>query len=687
MKRWPLNKTYSWETAPFLRLLPPTVAGIVLYAPQSGHYIDWIIGAAVVSFLVFVAASFVRQQQALIRTVVFIGLHLCLFSVAWLSCYYNDIRNSTTWMGNSTNTADGYVARLVNAPAEKEKTWKLEVDVTHAVYGDDVHAASGKAFVYVYKYDAPALKEGDVVVLPNKWQRITNRGNLFELDYAAYCARNNIYYQQFIRGRDIVIHQYADEHSLSWIRKVHHWCVRQLEWYITDRATLGLLKAMLFDDRDMLDGELTDAYAQTGIVHIIAISGGHITIFFVLVAFLLGWIRHKKYRWVKYIAAMPLIWIYVVVAGAPPSAVRAATMFSILGIGFTLQKTPNGVNQLLAAAFLLLIVNPNWLHDIGFQLSFVAVLSIMLFYRPVYKWWSPVNKIARMLWSAVAVSIAAEILVAPLVIYYFHLFPLQFIVANVLAYIFMGVILVLGMLLIAVSSVYPVAHVVAEITTSLSLWFNQLVYGLQHLNFDSLHRLTLTGLQLVLVYIVIAGTTIYLFKKNKTALFTGAIAVVLFIISGCVRYAQTLQQELLIVYNISKETRIELITGTTATVLYGNDSVNETTGKFVLEPAHINLHIKDVCKADKEYNLLSVAGKKVFILNQPVKDTLIPSDVVIVNSKFADVAEIKSVFQPKVLVIPSNISKGKAESICGQAAVAGITVHEVFTDGAFVLKN
>ncbi|HEY9177410.1 MAG TPA: ComEC/Rec2 family competence protein, partial [Flavipsychrobacter sp.] len=675
-----------WETAPFLRLLPPLVAGIVLYTPQVADHLNWIAGAAIVSFLGFAAASFVRQQQLPIRAGVSVSLHLCLFSVAWLSCYYNDVRNDTAWMGNSINTADGYVARLTDAPVEKEKTWKLEVDVTHAVDGDSIYPARGSAFVYVYKYDAPALREGDVIVLPNSWQRITNRGNPYELDYATYCARNSIYYQQFISGRDIVIHQYADESLLPWIRRVHHWCVRQLEWHITDRATLGLLKAMLFDDRQMLDGELTDAYAETGIVHIIAISGGHITIFFVLVAFLLGWIRHKKYHWVKYIAAIPLIWIYVVVAGAPPSAVRAATMFSILGIGFALQKTPNGINQLLAAAFILLVVEPMWLYSIGFQLSFVAVLSIMLFYRPVYRWWSPVNKIARMLWGAVAVSIAAEILVAPLVIYYFHLFPLQFIVANVLAYLFMGLVLVLGMLLIAMSSIYPVAHFIAGAVTLLSTWFNRLVYGLQHLNFNALHSLMLSELQLALVYIVIAGTAIYLLKRNKKALFAGGAALVLFLTSVCVRYVQTSQQEMLIVYNVSKENRIELITGSTATVLVGEDTANDAAQKFVLEPVHINLHIKNVRSADKNYNLLQVAGKSIFIHGrQQIRDTLIPVDVVIIDAKYADVAEIKKVFQPAMLIIPANTSKKKAEAISVEAMQAGIKVHDVYLNGAYIL--
>lgn len=687
MKRWPLNKAYSWETAPFLRLLPPLVAGIVLYGGHVAEYITWVVSSTIFSFIVFVGSSIVRRQGNFTRYIVFISLNLSLLFTTWLSCYYNDARNDSNWMGRSVDSADSYVVRLLHDPVEKEKTWKLEVDVTHVVDEKKVDAATGNAFVYVSKYDAPALKEGDILVVPAKWQRITNRGNPYEFDYTTYCARNNIYYQQFVSAGDISIYKYADEYSLSWIRRIHHWCIRQLEWYITDRATLGLLKAMLFNDREMLDGELADAYAQTGIVHIIAISGGHITIFFVLVAFLLGWIRHKKYKWIKYIAAIPLIWLYVVVAGAPPSAVRAATMFSILGIGFALQKTPNGINQLLAAAFLLLIANPMWLYDIGFQLSFVAVLSIMLFYRPVYKWWSPVNKIARAIWSAIAVSIAAEILAAPLVIYYFHLFPLQFIIANVLAYIFMGVILVLGMSLIMVSSVYPAAHFIAEVTTVFANWFNKLVYALQHLNFELLHRLTLNEPQLVLVYIVIASIAIFILKKNKAALFASGIALVLFIASSCFVNMRTLKQEMLIVYNISKDNRIELITGTTATILYGNDSVTAATQKFVLEPSHINMHIENVRKADKGYNMVQMAGKSVFILTQPISDTTIHADVVILNGKYADMHEIKKVFQPEIIVIPAKVSINRAEDIAAEATQVGLQVHDVNKDGAYVLSK
>ena len=688
MKHWPLNKGYFWERAPFFRLLLPLAAGIGSYSRDMGRsFILWTIIVATAAFLSFLFSSTIRRQNSITNTISFIGLHLCLFLTAWIACYYHDARNNAEWMGNSLTSSEAYVARVTRAPVEKEKTWKLEVDVTHAVGSTGVEPAAGKAFVYVYKYQSPALSEGDIILVPNRWERIKNRGNPFELDYAAYVARENIYYHAFISGKDIVIHSYSDEEDLSWIRRIHYWCLRQLERHLTDRATLGLLKAMLFDDRDMLEGDLTEAYSETGIVHIIAISGGHITIFFVLVAFLLSWIKHRKYHWVKYISAIPLVWIYVVVAGGPPSAVRAALMFTILGVGYALQKTPNGINQLLATAFILLCADPMWLYSVGFQLSFVAVLSIMLFYRPVFSWFAPVNKLVRMLWSAVAVSIAAEILVAPLVVYYFHLFPLQFIVANVLAYFFMGVVLVLGMILIAVSSFYPVAQFIATIVTALTGIFNKTVYGLQRFNFSSFHSLTLTELQLALLYITIAGISIFLLKRNKPALFAGVAALALFVASSCVVRWQALQQEMLIVYNAGKDSRIELITGTSASILQGRDSVNEAAKKFVLEPAHINLHIDEIKRATKKYNLVHMADKRIFILDKPVADTLIPVDYVVVTGKYADVATIRKVFDPKLLVITGNPSRQKIVAIRTAAERAGLQVHDIRENGAFVLTG
>ncbi len=686
MKRWPLNKAYFWETIPFFRLLVPLAAGIFLY-PFVAAPIAFIITALLLSSAGYAFSAFAKQNTNSIRYISFVCMHLSIVFASWVMCYQHDIRNDKDWFGNTTNDADGYVATITNVPAEKERTWKLEVAVTHSIRNNETSGAKGEAFVYVYKYNAPALHEGDKIIIPNKWQVIKNSGNPFEFDYAAYTARDNIYYQQFISGDEISIHTYADTKDLSWIRRVHHWSVQQLEWYITDRPTLGLLKAILVGDKDLLNNELTVAYANTGIIHIMAISGAHISVFFLLVAALLVWVRHKRYRWVKYIAALPLIWIYVVVAGAPTSAVRAATMFSLLGIGFALQKNPNGVNQLLATAFILLCINPTWLYNVGFQLSFTAVLSIFLFYKWVYRWYSPVNKIIRTIWAAIAVSIAAEILVAPLVIYYYHLFPLQFIIANVLAYLFMSVVLIGGMLLIAVSASYPIAHFVAEVLTSVTTWFNKAIYVLQGMNPASFHRLTLTDLQIILVYGTVATIAVFLIKKNKQALFIGLSTCSLFLFSSCVAEWQSVKQNVFVVYNTSRGNHIELIQGTKCTTLYCPEHTDPKTWQYVLAPAHINMHVRDTLKVTTTYNMIKTGGKTVFILDKPIQDTTLHADyVILTRTKGINLKTIKEVFTPKQIVISSSIPANKAALWATEAERIGLQVHNIRRDGAFMMR-
>lgn len=681
-KHWPLNKAQVWERAPFLRLLLPLIIGIVLYpegfvAPNLTLYIG--LFAVVVLGNTLNALS---RKKIFPSIVSFVLLHVAIIVGAWLLCYFHDVRHHPDWYGHAAKDANSLVVRVDAQPVERAKTWKVNIAVTHVVKDSATIPVTGDAILYLSKYNAPAVQEGDLLVIPAAIQQIRNRGNPYEFDYAGYMARNNVLHTIYARPNEVMVYKRSDDASLSIIRRIHHYCLRQLEWYIQDRETLGLLKAMLMNDTDMLDRDLSDAYAATGIVHVIAISGGHISIFFVLVAALLIWVRNRKYHWVKYVVAIPLVWMYVVVAGAPPSAVRAATMFSILGVGFALQKVPNGINQLLATAFFVLCANPMWLYDIGFQLSFVAVLSILLFYRPVYHLWAPANKFQHLVWSAIVVSIAAEVLVAPLVVYYFHLFPLQFIVANVLAYLFMGIVLIAGMLLIAIAPVHALAQPLGNGITYMSKTFNKLVYALQEFNPDSFSKLTLTIFQLCLVYIVICGVAIFLMQKKKPALFVALIAACIWICDSAVQQWKTLNRQMLVVYNAGDRPYIELISGRTAKVLRSADSVDANLKKYAIEPAHINLHIKEVVPAHDEKNLYTVGDKTILLLDKPVADTSFHADVLVLcyHANDNEVDRLKRQFTPVEVV--RAVNRGRVER---QSKVAGL--HDVAVQGAYMIYS
>lgn len=687
MKRWPLKETFFWERAPFFRLLLPLIAGILLYGFMAKGFALFA-SITLVAAISYGVTAFIRKQSVLADALRAISLHAAIVCIGWLLSYYTDVRNDATWFGHEK--ASVFVASINNTSAEKERSWKLEVDVIGALNDSNYKPATGEAFIYVYKDAAPLnLHEGDTIMLPANWQPITTAGNPFEFDYAAYCAHNNIYYQQFLSSKDIVLHAHAHAGDLPVLRKVHLWCMQQLERYIHDKPTLGLIQAMLIGDEINMDKELRQAYAETGIIHIVAISGSHITFFFFIITFLLGWIKHKKYHWLKYLAAIPLIWLYVLMAGASPSAVRAAIMFSILGVGFALQRQPNTLNYLFAAAFILLCATPSWLYAVGFQLSFLAVLSLVLFYRYIYAWWSPVNKTLCALWSVVAASIAAEILIAPLVIYYFHMFPLLFIVANVAAWLFMGAVLISGMLIVLFSKIAVIANFLAFITEYGMQWFNKMVFAMQGWNPQPLHYLDISTIELVCLYIVIAALAYYLIHKQAKSLLVSLSAACLFMCLLCVDDWQTNQQRTLVAYNIGKANHIELIEGKHYAVLLTDSTVNTKNRNYVLKPAHIGFHAwreKQVASKD----VFVISNKTVLVLKHPISlNAPFPADYLLINYPIdaTGLQQIRSNFPSATIVLGNNLNRRESAELATAAKSSNIPLHLLSSDGAFVLKS
>ena len=280
------------------------------------------------------------------------------------------------------------------------------------------------------------------------------------------------------------------------------------------------------------------------------------------------------------------------------------------------QKNNNSLNQLLATAFVLLCAQPEWLFSLGFQLSFVAVLSLILFYKWVYKWISPANKIAALLWSVVAASIAAELLVAPLVIYYFHMFPLLFIVANVAAYLFMSLVLVLGIAIIALSFIPAVAQFIGACTVWIVTFFDKIVVWLQGFNPASFHFIMLQDVELLLVYVIITGAVLFLIKRQKAALFMSLAGACLLLTSFCNDEWISLHQHRLVIYNTTRASHIELVNGKTYTVL-NTEIANHKKIAYTVKPAHTNWGAWQESN-DTHSEVIDINGKTVLLLNREI---------------------------------------------------------------------
>ncbi|RYD55317.1 MAG: ComEC family competence protein [Sphingobacteriales bacterium] len=686
MKQWPLNKAYFWETAPFFRILLPLIAGIVCYDAGVGIPV----GYALVSFAVAAVTFIVSHYRKLYPSIGFIAISFAVSLAGWLLSYYDDIHNDTSWFGHRTGNARAFVAVLSKDPQEKDKTYKLPVSVVGTLSDQMLHASNGKAFLYLYKEDQPpALQAGDTILIPDKWQLIKNSGNPFEFDYARYCRRNNISYQQFLSASELVKVNSAASSDRTFTDKAHTFCIKTLQRYVKDTATLGIIQAMLIGDEAGFDPEIRQAYAETGIIHVIAISGSHLAIFFILISFLLSWIRNKKYQWIKYAIALPLIWFYVLMAGAPPSAIRAAAMFSILALGFMLQKSNNSLNQLLATAFILLCANPMWLFAVGFQLSFIAVLALIIFYKPIYKLYTPTNTVVKLLWSTVAASIAAEVLVAPLVIYYFHIFPVLFIVANIVAYILMSIVLIAGMAIVAFGSIPPLASLLASASIFLTKIFNIIIVFLQSLNPDSFKYLQLSGIETIMLYIVITGFAILLIRGLKPGLYIGLTVTCLLASLLCYDEWTALHQQQLIVYNMNRGSHVELISGKRHSILHTDTATSTEKKQYALNAAHIAWHAWKPAEAIHKSAVQVIGKRTVALLDRPQPQSkLTPTDYLIINYpvKAADIQQLQNDYNPKAIILSGYASRRVAEECKQLAAKSHINLHTTILDGAYVIE-
>jgi competence protein ComEC len=555
-----------------------------------------------------------------------------------------------------------------------------------SIENGQVKPLSDKAWLYVYG-DVTVLHAGDSLAVPGGWDAIVNRGNPFELNNAALQRRRGIRLQQFASATDIKVWGKAGEQGQSWLGKVHGWCDGQLKKHMKDTATLGLLQAMILGDESGFDPELRQAYSQTGVIHIVSISGSHVGMLYLCVTGILFWMKGRKGKWAKFIAGIVLVWIYVLMAGGPPSAMRSAVMFTVLAVCALADRDKNHFNTITGAAFGLLIYQPAWLFSVGFQLSFAAILSILIFYRPFFRlwYWPQQWLLSKRAWQAITASFAAEILTAPIVVYYFHNFPLHFIMANLLAGVLIGICaLVGGMAIIAFSWLPAVANALGWTVTVLVGAFNTAIIWMQGLNAEGLQHLQINGFELVLLYLAIAFIGIAWLKQKTSALSYALLAGCLVMAFLNYDHYRALRQTRLVVYNNGRNPSVEMIHGNRFETLAGEANNYSTSA------AHNGY---GAWRQGKDYSVpyLTVAGKTVLVLSDSAQDAnyaALPADVLVLARPlwYLPVGQMLRAFHPKEVVLAVRPNSYQLQRWSDSCAARNIRLFNVAARGAYIVE-
>lgn len=286
--------------------------------------------------------------------------------------------------------------------------------------------------------------------------------NPFQFNYKDYLRKMGVHHQVNLTSTQILDVTKGDPTLRGMSEKLRNQVIDHLNGTPIETDQKAILQALLLGQKKDISRELYAEYAAAGALHILAVSGLHVGILYLILSWLLGPLnRFRSGRSLRSVVLVLLLWGFAMIAGLSPSVVRAVTMFSFFALAGWFRRSTHSFNTLFLSFLVLLIFRPQWLFHVGFQLSYLAVFFILWIQPRLYKYYRPRNFFDKLFWSITTVTLAAQIGVAPLSLYYFHQFPGLFFVSNLVILPFLTLILASGLIVILLAVCDLLPHTIA----------------------------------------------------------------------------------------------------------------------------------------------------------------------------------------------------------------------------------
>ena len=689
---------YFWKKAPFIRLLASFMAGIVLqWNYQMAVAIWWLVlGFCIVAGIFFFYIPLSHRYK--LGSVNGLTLLISFISIGGLLTWYNDIRHSVSWAGHYYKQTNFVVATVEETLVEKPKSFKATASITHLIENGKVFTVRGKIILY-FKKDSlpPPVVYGSQLVFKKPLQQIKNSGNPGGFDYKRYSLFKGITHQVYLKPGEFTCLASTNKIWLnSFLDATREKVLTILRTNIQGDKEVGLAEALLIGYKDDLDKALVQSYTNTGVVHIIAISGLHLGLIYWLLLLLLKPLpRRKSAKWLRPIIILLGLWVFSLLAGAQPSILRSAIMLSCIVLGENLSQKTSIYNTLALSAFILLCYNPYWLWDVGFQLSYSAVLSIIIFMQPIYNLFYIKNNLLDVLWKLNAVTIAAQILTLPVSIYHFHQFPTYFLLTNFVAVPLSSLILLGEILLCCVSFFPSIALLTGDILQWLIWLMNYYISRVERLAYSLWDGLQINIAQATLLFVFLAGTSYWLFEKKKPGFQLGLVALCGFFLLRVISFWQADRQQKIIVYNVPQHSAIDFIYG--YHFFFRGDSTlleNDFARNFHLKPSHTLQRVQPASSlknlvADKRYILFG--NKNIVLLDSSISFSSsvakYPIDILVVSKNpRLYFSQLAASFAIKQIVFDGSVAVGRLKYWKKDCDSLHIPYHDVVEKGAFVMN-
>lgn len=663
------------------------VAGIVtaIHYQSVGDRI--VVAAAGVATLVFVTGLLLRS-----KIVTGVSGLVIVFLLGYLQAFDRGRQECPL---ETLGEIDMYQAVVSRFAEERARTFRTEVTIqaVHTVQG--WQTSCGTMLVYFPK-DLRQYRYGDVLLVKGTPRAIPPPANPGEFDFRQFLEYRRIYYQDFLRDENVtwLAHRPPNliiYHAIS----VRQWADVKIRAVVDGEREQATATALVLGVTDGLDSELLQAYSSTGALHVLAVSGLHVSIiYWILLLVLKPLDRKGPPRWMLAIISVVFLWMYAFVTGWSPSVLRAVMMFTFVAFSRPWRQSTNIYNTLASSMFCLLLYDPFFIMSVGFQLSYLAVFGIVFLQPRLYAIWEPDNRLIDEIWKVSSVSVAAQIATLPIALFYFHQFPNYFLPANLVVIPVSFVVLVTGLAVTAFAFFDPLCQMLGFLLTWSIKLMNYLVLLFGGLPFSVIDGIYIEGTQAIVLALFIAALTLLFIQKKFGWLIVAMMSVTIFSAMQWHHFATDVRARTVRVYSVAGRSMIDMICDGDSRMVLDSLAGTQWDRSFrFIQPSWIRGGVSlDVAKL---HNVQSRDGWTAWVWgdisflrvsdnvsNPPEAEVTF---LVISNNSVKSLTSLAGVKCEKIIVDSSN-SFYFAERLRNEAIALGVELWSVPHAGAFEYK-
>ena len=416
----------------------------------------------------------------------------------------------------------------------------------------------------------------------------------FQFDYQKYLARQNIHYQGFIPSEI----SFKKKESVSFADKIKQKRLDLL--FRIDNSSLqpqnkAILKGIILADRTEIDQEIINHFSKTGLIHILAISGSHMAIIFLMILFVLNPIFSVKYRNIPIYISLAAIWGFAIFIDYGNSVVRSCIMITVYYIMIFLQRKPNLLHSLALAGMMILSIDTQQLFDVGFQLSFLAVFGIFWLYKPITNHYKPLkNRAIRFILNTFSLSLAAQLTTLPLILFYFHQFSIMSVFINVVSIMVSQGFIIFSFIVSILFGIEFTPDWLLEIYDWCASFFLNMVAFFSKTDFSFVENVSIEIPELIILFVLVYLLRSVFEKPNVKTFTHFSFFILLFIFTRILINFYFWKKEETLLHSFFKQNIVSVKQGDKAVFIMSNEADTEKINSFIIKSYITSRRVKNI---------------------------------------------------------------------------------------------